>query len=152
MTLAISPLTSSFANLISSLNLRSRMEFSMSEDMTKVMFYYVNITALCVLFTGINVADYIGQGAECTASKPNCHNAIDGISSSPGNNYNWQFFGYPVGNFITITFSQQYTIYTARFMQLYYAEETNFENVDLQFQDGSSQQVWYIKSQKNIFF
>ena len=81
------------------------------------------------------------EGSSCEASKPECEKAFDGIGTSSANSYKWAFYGAAQGNWIKVTFGRQYTIYTARFIQLPFASESNFKDLQLSFSDGSQQQA-----------
>ena len=81
------------------------------------------------------------KGSQCEASQPDCQRAFDGYSALTNTIHRWGFFSEAQGNWINVTFNQKYIIYTARFMQLGFAEESNFKDLQLTFDDGSQQQV-----------
>ena len=81
------------------------------------------------------------KGSQCEASQPECQRAFDGYSITSNPIHRWGFFGEAKESWIKVTFNQKYTIYTARFMQMAYAEESNFKDLQLTFDDGSQQQV-----------
>ena len=83
----------------------------------------------------------IAKGSQCEASQPDCQRAFDGYSVSRNTIHRWAFFAEAQGNWIKVTFDQRYTIYTARLKQLAFAEESNFKDLQLTFDDGSQQQV-----------
>jgi hypothetical protein len=87
-----------------------------------------------------NVA-LLSNGATCSANRPNCEEALDGISESNANAYRWEFVNPAQGTQIQISFRQTYIITAAVFTQLYFADDSNFKHLQLYFSDGSFQLV-----------
>ena len=89
------------------------------------------------------------NGGSCTAAVPDmasnddsdCNGAIDGFDSSSSNAFRFGFFGDPTRMWMKVTFREKYLIVLARFMQLFFAEETNFETIQMEFDSSPSQQV-----------
>ena len=94
---------------------------------------------MCLYSAQTNVA-LTSKGSQCEASQPECQRAFDGYGVSSNTIHRWAFFAEAKWNWIKVTFNQPYTIYTVRFMQLAFAEESNFKNLALSF-DGNSQKL-----------
>ena len=85
------------------------------------------------------------NGASCSTSISHalhpCSAALDGIANTSSTTFKFDFTGDPVGEWFKIEFNNQYTLRFMRIMESRFSSEKNLKDLELEFSDGSTQQV-----------